>query len=71
MTSNKKKSIENSGQLLLPLGDHSDKNLSAQKGTVNIIHFSQHYEQKKYATKIKERKNIAKKLVDYADSLDW
>ena len=71
MTSNKKKSIGNSKQLLLPFGDHSDKSLSAQKHTINIISFSQWYKQKEHSTQIEERKNAVKKLIDYADSLNW
>jgi len=58
-------------QLTLPFGDSDCSSKLNQNQGSNLISFSKHLTAKVNGLKIKGRKNRTKKIIDYANSLDW
>ncbi len=71
MASKKKDTTGNRNRLGLPFGDHSDHGWHTQEHKDNVVCLSQRTQEKERSTRIEHRKNIARKLIDYAESLDW
>jgi len=71
MAAKKKSSTGNRNQLAFPFDDHPHHGWHSQEQKDNVVCLSQRTKEKERSARIEQRKIIAKRLVDYAESLDW
>ncbi len=71
MAAKKSNSIGNRNQLKLPFGIQHDHGWDVQEHADNVVCLRQRTEEKERSARHEHRKTMAKKLVGFADSLDW
>jgi len=64
----KRNQSKGTNQLSLPFNGNLRTDIKAEN---NIISFACHFEKKEISIKTQQRKKSTKKLIEYADSLDW